>query len=793
MIGKTLSHYKILVQLGAGGMGVVYRARDERLERDVALKFLPGDALTDDEARKRFRKEALALSSLNHPNIATVFDFDRQEGVDFLAMEFIAGESLAAKLARGPLAAKDVALLGGQVAAALEEAHEHGVIHRDLKPGNVMVTPKGQAKVLDFGLAKLMRPVDDADATRSIAETKALSGTLPYMAPEQLRNEAADARTDVHALGALLYEMATGKRAFAEERTPQLTDAILHRLPVSARAVSPRISPELDRIILKCLEKDPENRYQSAKEVAVDLRRLASSGSAIVAALPAPTAWSGRRAALAAGIAMVAVIALLLAFNVGGARERIFAGAASGRKIESLAVLPLDNMTGDPAQEYFADGMTEALITELSKISALKVISRTSAMQYKGSKKPMPHVARELGVDALIEGSVLREGDQVRITVQLIHGSSDRHLWAQSFDRELRGILALHSEVARAIANEIKVKLTPQEQTQLASARAVIPKAYELYVLGRHYRTQRTIDHHKQAIECFRKAIELDPGYAPAHAALVEAYVWLGEHGGLPVAEARSLAAAAIRKALEVDKNLAEVYTSLGVWKLYFEWNWAESEQAFKRAIELNPGYAPAHHDYGRSLGIVGRFEEAERELLRAKELDPLSSTINGHIGQIYMFARQYDRAAKHLQQSLELNPNQPSIFLHILGEVYLARGRFAEAITRLQRAVESSGEPSAHFEAMLGCAYARANRRQDALKVLKRLRRRSEQGLVSSFDMASLYAAFGDNEQALAWLERGYEQRDTWLVTLKAWPWFDSLLPDPRFQALLRRINLPQ
>ncbi|MBI1739247.1 MAG: protein kinase, partial [Acidobacteria bacterium] len=369
MIGKTLSHYKILEQIGAGGMGVVYRARDERLERDVALKVLPADALPDEDARKRFRKEALALSSLNHPNIATVFDFDHQEGVDFLAMEFIAGESLAEKLQRGPLSEKEIASLGGQIASALDEAHEHGVVHRDLKPGNVMVTPKGQAKVLDFGLAKLLRSGGDADLTRSVTETKAVAGTLPYMAPEQLSGEPLDARTDIHALGAVLYEMATGQRPFREQSVPRLTDAILHQPPVSARVVNARVSPELDRIILKCLEKDPENRYQSAKEVAVDLRRLASPTGTTAAA---PAVSVGRKrpgVVLTAGIALVAVAAVLLAFNAGGLRERLL-GRAGPPQIKAIAVLPLENLSRDPEQEYFTDGMTEALISNLAQIGA---------------------------------------------------------------------------------------------------------------------------------------------------------------------------------------------------------------------------------------------------------------------------------------------------------------------------------------------------------------------------------------------------------------------------------------
>src|SRR5712692_7231452 len=411
MIGQTLGHYRILEQIGAGGMGVVYRAHDERLDRDVALKILPASALADEAARRRFRKEALALAKLTHSNIAHIYDFDTQDSTDFLVMECVPGQTLAQKLNAGSLPEKEVAALGGQIAAALEEAHERGVIHRDLKPGNILVTPKGQAKVLDFGLAKLLRPQGDAQATQTFSETQGVAGTLPYMAPEQLRSEALDGRTDIYALGCVLYEMATGRRAFPEDTAPRLTDAILHQTPVQPRAISARVSSQLEAIILKCLEKDPETRYQSAKELAVDLRRLGTpSATTIVAARPAIARVGWRKLAIG-GASAIAVAGLLAAFNVGGVRERLLGKSSATPQIRSLAVLPLENFSRDPEQEFFADGMTEQLITDLAQISALKVVSRTSVMRYKGSAKSLPEIARELSVDGIVEGSVQHSGD----------------------------------------------------------------------------------------------------------------------------------------------------------------------------------------------------------------------------------------------------------------------------------------------------------------------------------------------------------------------------------------------
>ena len=458
--------------------------------------------------------------------------------------------------------------------------------------------------------------------------------------------------------------------------------------------------------------------------------------------------------------------------------------------IDSIAVLPLENLSGNPKEEYFVSGIHETLISELSKISSLKIISRTSTMQYKDTKKTMPKIAKELGVKALLEGTVIRDGDMVRIQVKLIDGTTDKQMWTEKFDREFKGILTLYNDVAQKVAEAIKIKLTPQDQGRLVSSTVINTQAYEYYLIGRHYWNQRTMLSYKNAIESYKKAIELDSSYASAYAALTDCYILLGEQGGIPQKEGRQLSDSAIRKALRLNPNLAETYASLGRWKLDYEWNWIESERAFIKAIELNPGYALAYTWYGRMLGFSGRFDEALTQLNKAKELDPLSPVIPAYIGQIHIYAKQYEKAEAQLKEALKVHPNHPLI-LHNIGELYLAQGLYIKAIEPLKQSADMS--VSAHYLAILGCAYARANRKGEANQILNDLIKRSEQGLVSAFDIASLFLAVGKKEEALSRLEKGYEQRDGWLKELKAWPWFDEIKNETRYKSLMQKMNFPQ
>ncbi|HJR35480.1 MAG TPA: protein kinase [Gemmatimonadales bacterium] len=780
--------YRIEREVGRGGMATVYLAHDLRHHRAVALKVLhPELALS--VGSERFLREIRIAAQLQHPHIVPLYDSGQAGELLYYVMPFIEGESLRQHLERTPrLGFESAVRIAGAVAAALDYAHRQGVVHRDIKPENVMLF-EGEAMVTDFGIAKAVT----AAAAGSLTQTGTVIGTPSYMSPEQAGGDPGlDARSDVYSLGAMLYEMIGGNPPFAGPSV----QAIIARLftePIPPLSSSRPDVPEwLDLVTTKALAKAPADRYDTAAQFREALHGPGGRSMPPDLALRPPHRITIRRWPLLSGAVLV-VSAVTLALDVGGLRQRLLAPGGPARRITSLAVLPLSNIPRDSSQEYFSDGMSEALITELSKIGALKVISRTSAMQYKDSKKPLPQVARELGVDALVEGSVQREGDQVRITVQLVDGDSDHNIWGRTFDRELRGVLALHSEVARAIAKEISATLTPQEETRLTAARAVNPKAYELYVLGRHHWNQRTLEGHQRATEKFRAALELDPGYAPAHAALADTYMLLGEQGGLPVSDARELAADEIRQAIALDSNLAEAYISLAVWKLHNEWDWAGSDAAFTRALELNPGSAAGHQRYGRSLGFAGRFDDAQRELERARELDPLSSTINSYIGQVYLFARQYDRAGEQLRHTLELNPDH-ALVRHNLGELLMAQGRFREATAELEKSVQLSGkQATSHFLAMLGCGYARSQRRPAALDILKELNRRSRLDLVSGFDMASLHLALGEKTLALHWLEQGYQNRDPWMVELKSWPWFDSLRDDRRFQDLLRRIRFPE
>jgi eukaryotic-like serine/threonine-protein kinase len=792
MIGKILGHYRILEKIGAGGMGVVYRARDERLDRDIALKVLPAGALADDGARRRFRKEAVVLAKLAHPNIAMIFDFDTLDGVDFLAMEYVAGQSLAQKLDAGVIPEKEALALGLQVAAALEEAHEQGVVHRDLNPRNILVTPKGQAKVLDFGLARLLQPPGAAEATQSFAETESIAGTLPYMAPEQLRGEALDGRTDIYALGCVFYQMAAGRRPFTGDTAPQLTDEILHQTALSPRAVNARVSPQFEAIIAKCLEKDPENRYQSAKELSVDLRRMGTASTVTMAATkPERTRTDWRKLAIGGGAIAVAVLVIALAIEpkIGGLRDRLLGGTGAGH-IHSLAVLPLENLSRDPEQEYFADGMTDQLITDLAKISALKVISRTSVMQYKGARKPLPQIAQELGVDAVVEGSVQRAGDRVRIIAQLIDARADQHLWACSYERDLRDVLALQDEVAQAIANELKIEIASNGKPRPPSSRPVDPAAYEAYLKGHYYSSKRTENDLKKSIGYFLEAINKDPNYAPAYSGMAEAYALLGERGNLPSNEALTRGKAAALKAVGLDDSLAEAHASLAIIAETLEWDWPTAEREYKRALELNPGYAAGHHWYASYLMYLGRTEEGLTEAKRARELDPLSLAINNALGGRLLLAGRENEAIEQIQKTLEMDPNFAPAHTQ-LGWAYLKKGMNDEAIAEFQKGVALSGsDPEESVD--LGYAFAVTGKRDEAKRILARLKRKRERGFVAPAALGIVAGALGEKDEGFAWLEKAYESRDPQLTYLKVGPKFTPLRSDPRFQQLLRRMGLP-
>jgi serine/threonine protein kinase/Flp pilus assembly protein TadD len=779
MLDKVFGHYRVLEEIGAGGMGVVYRAYDERLDRDVALKVLPAGILTDESARKRFRKEALALAKLNHTNIAAVYDFDSQDGVDFLAMEFIPGTTLSQTLLAGAVPEKELARLGVQLAEGLAAAHAQGVVHRDLKPGNLRITPDGQLKILDFGLARMARPESEADVTESVTDTHAAAGTLPYMAPEQLQGEATDARSDIYAAGVVLYEMATGRRPFPEKLSTKLVNDILHTPPPAPGRLKPDISPKLEEVILKCLEKEPENRYQSAKELAVDVRRL-SAPSTMTQPIAAQGPRRGMRTALAAGASLLVLAVLLVGLNVGGWRTRLLRLSEPAARIESLAVLPLENLSHDPAQEYFAEGMTEELITNLSKISALRVISRTSVMRYKDTKKPLPEIARELNVDAIIEGSVLRAGDRVRITAQLIRAVPEQHLWANSYDRDLRDILALHSEVARAIAGEIRVTLTPQEHARLTGARPVDPEAYEAYLRGRLLSRKFNREAAQKAVQYLAQAVERDPTFALAFANLAHAYIKAGQF---------AKAKAAAQKALEIDDHLGEAHTYLGVATFFADLDVATPLRETKRGIELSPNSA----DVLMHGAIVPMFEGNKTETLallqRALELEPIDFEVNLMSGEIFTILREYDRSIEQLHKVLELDAVSARAYSD-LADVYEMKGMEREAAAAYEKSRALSG---ANPQELVALRHAFDKGGINGLRRwrLEKLKEAPRGGVDSPMAYVWLYAALGQKEQAFAWLEKVYQQHGLGILFLKLDPRLDSLRSDPRFQELLKRVDL--
>jgi len=771
-------------------MGVVYRARDEQLERDVALKVLPSGTLGDDSARRHFREEALVLAKLNHPNIEAVYEFGSQEGTDFLVMEYVPGRTLAQRLAGGSLTEKDVLTLGMQIAAALQEAHERGIVHRDLKPANIAITARGQAKVLDFGLAKMLR-ADEEFTTDYLTDARGAAGTLPYMSPEQLRGQAVDARSDIYTIGAVLYEMASGRRAFSGQLTSQIIDSILHQQPVSLRALNARISSELESIVVKCLDKEPERRYQSAKELLVDLRRLATSSAAIAdparfsSVVPAPRKRFSYTTPVMA--AMLALAICLLALNVGGLRDRLI-GRARDPQIRSLAILPLANISGDPREDYFADGVTDALITELAQISQLRVISRTSVVVYKGAKKSIPQIARELKVDAVVDGSVQRSGDKVRINAELILASTDGHLWAKSYERDLRDILTLQSTVAKAIADEVQVKLTPQEQARLANTRPVNPEAHQAYLAGRFYWNKRTAESLTRSIAYFEQAIAKDPGYALAYAGLADTYHILPEITTVPVGEAFPKARVAALKALALDDSLAEAHSALAKVREDYDWDWTGAEQQYRQAIELNPGYAAARTFYSNMLMELGRLSEALSQARIAQQLDPLSVLENDNLSAVLYYAGDYDQSIVQSRKTLEIDPTSHQAHRH-LGLAYTQKQLYPEAIAEFKQAIELSPQ-SGEALAELGYVFGISGRKEEARQILRQVMPPAGDH-ISRYRLAIVYAGLGEKDNALESLEDAVNERSPGVVHLKVSPLFLELRSNVRFQKLLTTMGL--
>ena len=788
MIGRTLAHFRLVEKIGEGGMGEVYKAHDERLDRDVALKLLPGESFRDPVSRSRLLREARTASKLNHPNICTVHEVGEAEGRAFIAMELVEGCSVSGLVKDGALPGAQVLHYGMHMADALAHAHKRGVVHRDFKSANVVVTPDGRAKVLDFGLARRVTSEELMEGRTLTQDTLVMpgqvAGTLAYMAPEQLRGQTADERSDVWALGVVLYEMAAGERPFKGDTAFELSSSILNQPPPPLTATKKDAPPPLLRSVIECcLEKDPDQRYQKAGDVRAALEEvLAGAGLPV---WPAVRRFLKRRWKGLAATAVMAAFVGAAAFDAGGLRSRLLSPAPTpAPAYRTLAVLPVVNLSGDPEQEYFADGMTDALIATISKIGALRVIARTSVTQYKNTQKPLKDIARELGVDVILDASVVREADRVRVTAQLAEASTELNLWAESFERDSSGIVMIQADVAQHVADAVRVKLSPEEQARLSSAREVNPETYEFYLRGMHHLNKATPEDTRIGIEYLQQAVDKDPADALAYAGLALGYVSIG-HSAEAREEDRSRAKAAAERALRLDDSLAEVQAAMGFVKGYWEWQWDEAFDHIDRALKINPSLDIALFHRAWFHFIFGRMKEAIEDHKRAKEVDPFNPMHVIWLAELYRMDGQLDEAEAEALKGIEMLPGVAT-GRFILGRIYQDRGLHEKSIEVIQKAADLN--PS--FKWTLGSAYVKAGRLDEARDLLNELNS-LEANPWTAFWRVLLNATLGENDEAFRWT--AYEPHHHWLASIRVLDWFDpAFREDPRFPDLLRRMNLP-
>ena len=806
MIAESIAHYRIIKKLGAGGMGDVYLALDTKLARRVAIKVLPPDSLAKENLRKRLVREAQAAARLDHPNICAIYDVNEANALTFIVMQYIEGETLADTMGRKPLLLSDALEIAEQAVVGLSEAHARGIVHRDIKPQNLMITQRGQLKILDFGLAKQMRtsePVDFDAPTESLLSTPGhIIGTMPYMSPEQVQGEPLDARSDIFSLGVTFYEMLAGKHPFKDKSAAVTMSRILLGEPIPTEQYLAQVSPQLQTVLNKMLCKNKDDRYQSADDLLKDLRHLKTSLS--TSELHAPVAPIKQPPALtqddnsAGGVlgkvqrhkwAVVTTAIALIVLAVVSVQW------LSSDRLDSLAILPFTYTAGDPRlmanpdREYLSDGLTESIINNLSQLDNLKVIARSSVFRYKGKELDVQSIGRELNVRAVLVGQIKQEGDELRIAVELMDVLENRAIWGDTYQRKTADIQTVQREIAKNVSEQLSLKLSGADQSKLAKTSTHNGDAYQAYLKGRYHWNKRTDEGFKQATTFFQEAIAIDPGYALAYAGLADSYTLRSDYGFLAPKEGYALAKGAVTLALKYDDTLAEAHTSLASIKAVSDWDWQGAENEYRRAIELNPNYPTAHHWYAAQLLVQGRLDQALDEIRKARQLDPLSLGINKDYAVILLYARDYDRALEQCRKTLEMEPSFGTMSTYI-AHIYQLKQQHVEAVAELEKA-HAAAPDDAEITYGLGQAYALVGKRAQAEKIANDMSQPDKRNVHLPKEAAYLYLLLGDKEKAIALLEKAAEDHYMPVAELKMDPRLDDLRKDARVAEILKTIRL--